>query len=289
MKNIVVPIDFSTDSFNGLNFGIIIANTIKANITLVYVQKHDNELYKNNTKKIMEDAKSKMTAIQERFKGAMTCGKIDFKIRQGKVHEEVVNQAKYNDSCLIICSTHGISGFEELFIGSNAYKIVSSASCPVITVRKGAYHTNINKIILPIDASRQTRQKVPFTMELAQQFDAELHLLKVFTSSYEEAMATVKNYAKQVEEYLKKHKMTNYVVADREGDNLTDVTLQYAAEIDADLISIMTEQEKSLRNIIIGPYAQQMVNHSPIPVLSIHNKELYRSFLSTSAKGNPFI
>ena len=39
----------------------------------------------------------------------------------------------------------------------------------------------------------------------------------------------------------------------------------------------MTEQEPTAANILLGAYAQQMVNHSPIPVLSIHAKELYDS------------
>jgi hypothetical protein len=40
----------------------------------------------------------------------------------------------------------------------------------------------------------------------------------------------------------------------------------------ADLISIMTEQETPA-NILLGPHAQQMVNQSPVPILSIHPME----------------
>ncbi len=36
----------------------------------------------------------------------------------------------------------------------------------------------------------------------------------------------------------------------------------------------MTEQETTTANIFLGPYAQQMVNHSPVPVLSMRAKEL---------------
>ena len=37
----------------------------------------------------------------------------------------------------------------------------------------------------------------------------------------------------------------------------------------------MTDQEKSPKNLWLGAYAQQMVNHSPIPVLSIQSKAIY--------------
>jgi hypothetical protein len=56
-------------------------------------------------------------------------------------------------------------------------------------------------------------------------------------------------------------------------DNVTSGTIEFAQGIDANMIAIMTEQEKTTKNLWLGPYAQQMVNHSPIPVLSIHPKE----------------
>ena len=34
--------------------------------------------------------------------------------------------------------------------------------------------------------------------------------------------------------------------------------------------SIMSEQEKSISNLVLGSYAHQMINHSPIPVLTFH-------------------
>ena len=56
-------------------------------------------------------------------------------------------------------------------------------------------------------------------------------------------------------------------------DNLTTSTIDYAKKVRANLISIMTEQETSPYNLLVGPYAQQMVNNSPFPVLSINPKE----------------
>ena len=47
-------------------------------------------------------------------------------------------------------------------------------------------------------------------------------------------------------------------------------------KINADIITIMTEQELTTANLFLGAYAQQMVNHSPIPVLSVHAKEYIR-------------
>jgi nucleotide-binding universal stress UspA family protein len=45
--------------------------------------------------------------------------------------------------------------------------------------------------------------------------------------------------------------------------------MEYATEIKADLIIIMNEQEVNTTGFFMGPYAQQVVNHSKIPVISI--------------------
>jgi hypothetical protein len=70
--------------------------------------------------------------------------------------------AKMTDADLIIAGTHGVTGFEQYWIGSNAYRIVSYAPCPVITVRFDFdFDNDIRNVVLPIDATPDTRQKVP--------------------------------------------------------------------------------------------------------------------------------
>jgi nucleotide-binding universal stress UspA family protein len=286
MKSIIVPIDFSKDSFNGLKFAMVIANKVNADITLVYVQKKANEFYDNNQKELHAKAYEKLGAIVQTFQPKLKYGKLDFKIRKGSVHTEIVNQAKYSDSFLVVCSTHGVSGYQEIFMGSNAFKIVSASECPIITVRKGMFPCRVKKIVLPIDTTLETRQKVPFTVELAKLFKAEIFVLAVRNNDYASTVKTLDSYSKQVCAYINKHKVTCHTTT-LEGVNITDLTIDYAQSINADLISIMKEQEISWSNLLIGPYAQQMVNHSPIPVLIINPKEIYRTIFSTSAFSNP--
>jgi len=84
-------------------------------------------------------------------------GKIDWKIREGNVFNEITNQAKYNDTSLIVVASHGISGFQDKLIGSNAYRLVANAPCPVIVVRHGIeYGSMIEKIIIPVEFNKDS-------------------------------------------------------------------------------------------------------------------------------------
>ena len=58
-----------------------------------------------------------------------------------------------------------------------------------------------------------------------------------------------------------------------QGSDLTEMTIEYAKSINADLISIMAEQGEQPVSLLLSPYAQQMVNLSPIPVLTIRSNK----------------
>lgn len=200
--------------------------------------------------------------------------KLEYILKKGKIYREVVNQAQAFEETIIVCSTHGASGFEEVFMGSNAFKIISAADMPVITIRHGAVAREISKIILPIDSSNETRQKLPVTAQIASIFNAEVHVIGLTTTTSEDVDNKVTAYCNQACEYLKDYDI-KYQLQRLNVDNITKATIDYALNQEADLISIMTEQNDSLVDFVLGTAAQQMLNRSPIPVLSITPKEIF--------------
>ena len=79
-------------------------------------------------------------------------------------------------------------------------------------------------------------------------------------------------YMKQVISALKKEQIP-YAYDYKLGANVTDSTIAYAESVNADLIIIMTEQEAQIGSFFYGKFAQQMVNRSPIPVLTLAPRE----------------
>jgi nucleotide-binding universal stress UspA family protein len=273
MKTIIVPLDFSDESLTGLNMALILADKAGANIQMVHVigkntNTADNELpgmeYKN--------VKMKFEGILQKYKMKSNSA-LSYTITEGKIFKEITDLAEKSEDSMIVLSTHGASGFEELFIGGNAYKITSHSKNPVITVRRGKIPANIEKIVLPLDFTFQTREKVPYTVELAKMFGSEIHLLTISLSKIKSTGKKLLQYTQQVASYLETHKIP-YTVEYLHGSNLTDLTLDYARSIDADLISIMTEQEKSISNLLLGNFAHQFINKAFIPVLSFPNYHL---------------
>ncbi len=275
MKKIIVGTDFSKTSAVALQYAVNIAQKVDASITLVHVLKEKDleskqPEEKERAGKEIEGAFADL--IEKHAEGFQ--GEIETKIREGRVYQEITNQARYSDAWLIITGAHGLSGFEEIWLGSHAYKIVSHAGCPVLTVRKSFDpEKGISKIVLPIDSTYETTQKLPFAEEMAGLFKAEVHIVSLYSSLTHHTREKVDSNTREAVKHLK-NKDIKYITKEMVTENITSSTIEYATEINADLICIMTEQEFAPPNIFLGPYAQQMVNRSPIPVLSIRTKQL---------------
>lgn len=278
MKHIIVAIDFSRSSLHALEYAIKLANRIKSNIILVWVDntKSDESVYPDLMVGSRKEITNSFDEIVAKYSPSLKEGEITYKIRKGKVHIEVANQAKYSDAMLVVAGAHGVTGFEEFWIGSNAYRIVTYSPCPVITIRSDYdFKKDIKKIVLPIDSTLETRQKVPFSTIIAKYFDSEIHIVSLQNTTIKAVRQKVDNYTAQVKKYLEEENVP-FISESVDAENITNATIEYANKIGADLIVIMTEQEMTTANLFLGAYAQQMVNHSPIPVLNIHAKEYVR-------------
>jgi len=276
MTKIIVAIDFSDCSINAFLHALSIAQRCKTDMELVWVAtpkpQKDQLLVEAADPSI--EAKRRLEELVTAYTPELPDGKLTYKIRTGKVYKEVAQEAKDIKALLVVVGTHGVSGFEEFWIGSNANKIVSACPCPVITIRAGInIKRPLHTIIMPIDSTMETRQKATFTGYLAKHHKATVHILKLYSTKIKAIRNNVDLYTSQVERYFQTEQVL-YHVETRETDNLSDTTIAYAKEVNANLISIMTDQESTTSNLWMGPYAQQTVNHSPFPVLSIHAREL---------------
>lgn len=271
-KKIVVGVDFSDCSINALEHAITIAQRAKSGIVMVWVNHLDysKEIFTVEPKQLKSEVEIRFQEMVKKYETKLWGQKLEYVIRKGKVYKEICLVAEEQEAFLMVIGTHGSSGFEEFWIGSNANRMVSSAKTPVITIRNGIdVGKDLKRIIMPFDSTKETRQKLPYTALLAKYFNSEVHILGLFTSTMDDLRYRIRNYVAQAEDYFKENDI-NYVVTYLEVDNITQATLDYAKEVNANLISIMTEQETTTSNLWLGPYAAQMVNHSPVPVLSVH-------------------
>jgi nucleotide-binding universal stress UspA family protein len=275
MKDIVVAIDFSKGSIHALEYAIELANLTHANISMVWVDNISGTevAFVNESKELRNEAKGNFDELIAKYKDKLINGKLVTKVRKGRVYQELANYTKQNDCCLLIVGTHGTSGFEEFWIGTDAFRIVSSIATPVITVKYNyEIQRGYRKILLPVYHTAQTLQKMAFTADLARATGADINILALNSSGIKSVERVVDDNVTKVEKHLDE-KGVSYIVDRISTKNIASDIIEHARVVDADLITIMTDIQDQASSILLGPIAQQLINYSPVPVLSIHPKD----------------
>jgi len=286
IKNILVPVDFSETSEIALTEAVKLASLLKANIFLIHVIEYLNEFngyfysvvpemqtslphlleFEKTVDKKMEEKK---TEINKKY--GITP---DVFIASGQVHSEIIRFSEKKKIDLIVMGTHGVSGYKELFIGSNAQRVVTLSDIPVLTIQKEISKTGFKNILIPIDNALHSREKVNMALLIAEVFGSTIHIIGLPDSEEELDVNKIKIKLESVEKIISNDKLL-YKTTIVHGKNLAMDALSYADENNCDLIVINTGHESKLTGIFLGAFAQQLVNHSKIPVLSIKHKEGY--------------
>ncbi len=268
MTNFIVPIDFSVDSLKGLEWALLFSRKMPITIQMVYVLTHGSNLQPSEVEEEHKIAKHQFDKLMEEYSSQLgKDSKLKYIIKKGKVYREVVNQVNSFEKGVLSTSTHGASGFEELFIGSNALKIMAATEQPVFTIRQGPLPTDIKKIVIPIKLDQDTRQKTPMAGDIAELFGAELHVITITSNKNKRDQERLETYGNQVVNYFKARNLKT-VSKTLVGDSMPNLTCNYAEAVNADMIAIMSGDIDKL-NVFLGSYAQQMVNKANIPLLSI--------------------
>jgi nucleotide-binding universal stress UspA family protein len=279
MKRVLVPIDFSEASMNALEFGLQLANMLKADLRVMHVVtgKHYAPSFDNDSTELL--IRGRVDEWMEKIKNDVAHryqvynGTFDVKIREGNVTREIANQAKYDDTSLIVLGSHGISGFEDKWIGSNAYRVVSNINCPIMLVRKNVAWKPLRQIVLPIDMKKESRLKVPAVTGLGKLFGAKVYVVGLKQSSFLFITNRLKSAIRQVQEYIEQKGglKTDYAII--EGGNLPQKLLDFSNSVDADLLALHIHHEKALLTELIRPFVNDVINYSERPVLVIPTYE----------------
>ena len=250
----------------GLEWAILFSQKKSVNIRMVYVLSDSSNFQASVVDLEEKYASAHFKKLIKEYAPRVGSGsQLDYVVKRGKIYREVVEEAQALEEAVVSASTHGASGFEELFIGSNALKIIAATDQPVFTLRTEVPR-DIRKIVLPITLHPDTRQKAPFVAEVAEFFGAEVHVISISINENKRDLAQLESYSSQVLRYLatQRVKTTHKVLV---GESLPALTNNYCEAVDADLIAIMSGDIDKW-NVLLGSYAQQMVKSTRVPLLN---------------------
>lgn len=274
-NHILIPVDFSEQSLIAVSQSYNIAHLYNSELTLLHVIDEDflhklKSVFTGNDEyegKLNLEAQNRLNTLAEEVKQASGL-KVNTLITSGKIYDEIVRVANDLNTVFIIMGTNGPEGLKKRFIGSNAMRVINEANCPVISIKGKVHHKGCKRIVLPLDLSRESRDKVDKTIEVAKYFNSEIHLVSLNDSSDDFLINKLKLQMKSVEQFIIDAgvEVVSKII---NSNDIARSVLDYAKGADADLIVIISQAEPEIAEWFLGSAAQEIINSSDIPVMSI--------------------
>lgn len=265
-KKILVPSDFTRVSYNAISHAIKVAEANGAEIHVLHVI---------GSKGMANDAKLKLEALKTTIKNDFNV-EIKTAFRIGSIFEDVDEFSVEIDANLIIMGSHGAKGMQFLN-GSRALRMLEESKVPFVIVQeKGIDVNGYDRIVVPLDLNKETKQKLGVAANMAKYFDAKVYLV-----SPNETDEFLKNQLDRninyAENYFEERdiRVESKILENKSSGFVKDL-IKYSHEIEADLISIMNFNESGLVSFFGGTYQQQVVsNEHEIPVLCLNPVDRY--------------
>lgn len=273
-SRILVPFDFSLTSKKALKHAARLAQLCKGEVQLLYVRKPKSvvslglstaELRQmvsesGNYKRMME---STAKEIREEYNIP-----VKVLVDMGRRISGIIRTCEKNQIGLIVMGTEGSESVSNLFSGSNSHKVVSRSEIPVITVRSDSQRDGYANILVPVDLSEHTRQKMIVAIQLAKAFNSKIHLVGLLTETDKSDENKLGAILRQIENRLKEEEIV-YTSELIKTDSAASRTLSLARRRKADIIVTMTDQGPSPSLLSPRSYDHELVEESTIPVLSV--------------------
>jgi nucleotide-binding universal stress UspA family protein len=274
MKKILVPTDFSDCAYTAVKTAAQLARRTNGMIRLIHV--YDRPVYGFVDLKIDHEQNREMKAsIDEKLAQL----KLDPVLEGLEIHTtvtwdmqlwEAINDPDYSTYDLVIMGTHGASGFKELFIGSNAEKVVRSSKIPVLTINKAKEVFKAASIVFASNFFREAEDAYAVVEKMRRAFGATVKFLKINTPGNFEATWYSEKLMSDFAKAVGCKDFTCHIYND---ETVEKGIMNFCENTPVDVVAIATHGRTGLLHLINGSIAESVVNHFELPVLSIRLKE----------------
>lgn len=209
-----MPYDFSKNADKALSHAAFMASLLKCDLYLLHVISKSEMLdillpvfkIKNNqvlVNLVNEKLESVCATVRKTY-GI----KVKSLVSTGSITSEIVSMCEENKIDLVVMGTQGSNSKSDLFLGSNAYRLITKSEIPVMTVKEASNKKGYSNILLPIDLSEHTRQKVDYALSMAKAFKAKITVLGLYDEDEKGNKFKLEAYARQIEGLCKAQKIS---------------------------------------------------------------------------------
>lgn len=266
MKKILVPTDFSKPAANALALALDIASKSEGAVHMVHVIElpvlHDTVLMPtlNFEEALLKELRDKAQKSFSKLitKHNTTGVQVSSEVVFGPVTGKILESIAIKEIDLVVMGAHGTGGIQELFIGSNAEKIVRKSKAPVLVI-KDFFKGPVKHIVFPVSFTIEDQQALTMKIkDLQHFFKAHLHIVWINTPLY--FMPDVETN-KLLNSYVERYMFQDYTTSIFNSIDVEDGIVDFAKLIHGDLIAMGTHGRTGFDHFVNRSLTEDIVNH----------------------------
>jgi len=299
-EKIMCAVDFSDFSHLILSYGRALAAEFHAKLYVCHVL-HDMVMLSShgqayivsekvskerldNTKLLLENL------IREQRLEAQTL------VLQGHAADELTQIVQEKNIDLVIAATHGGSGIKRFLIGSVTDRLVKTLTCPLLVLHAKEDHPSfpnvfrvpMERILVGCDFSPESDLAVEYGLSLAQEFQAELHLVHVIKPEKHIELAAADYMKIQEGDYLGWTQSEALTLQQKTTDDEWERRSRLLSRIERQLSHMVPEESRDwctpVINLLEGKAYAELIHYAKtkkvdMMVLGIHGHSLLEQFL----------
>lgn len=279
MKNILIPTDFSENSWNAVKYALrffkdTTCNFYLLHVTLIssYITAGEPIMYQTNeviVQPLIDQAKTALQDLIKKIKELPSNSNHKFYSisNYNFFIDAVKNQIEEKNIDLIVMGTKGASGISEVIMGSNTGDLITQVKCPVLIVPENATFVIPEEIAFPTDYNIFYQSTILNTIhEISAMYNSSVRVLHVanknkkLTDFQEENKGFLEEFF--ADEKHSFHRVTN---------NKVEAGVQCFVESrNINLIVMVAKNINLFQRILFRPTVEEISYHIEIPFLVLH-------------------
>ncbi|MCS7012110.1 MAG: universal stress protein [Chloroherpetonaceae bacterium] len=272
MKTILVPTDFSKHSDWAMEAAVSLAKKLKAALHLIHVV--DMPQYAFSAAHEMWNMEERQRVVGETYQKLKALSQepplaelpVQIAVEQGSAYQMICQYASDKSIDLIVMGSHGITGLRKIFIGSVTERVIHHAPCPVLSIKHEHQAMNFRNIVFASNFYQEAVEAFGAVQHFAELFGAKIHLVRINTQARFESTRFAN---KLLRDFVEQVKPKNYTINIYNDESEEIGVLNFAEDIEADLIALPTHERTRISELINPSIAESVSERSPIPVMTI--------------------
>ncbi|MCH4553888.1 universal stress protein [Aestuariibaculum lutulentum] len=279
MKNILLPTDFSENSWNAIKYAINFFEKDTCHFYLLHVNRV-GENYMNGSpyivsEEVLEDVyvkptKQKLHSILKRIVTelpANTNHKFHTLFDYNFFIDSIRKHVEEKNIDLIVMGTKGSDGLRKIVMGSNTGDVIKKVKCNVLTVPEKATFNTIKEIAFPSDFSLTYNiQILQPLLDILEHNKASLRVLHISKNKTDLNAEQLKN-RELLEDYFTSIESSFHYLTNRK---LEDAVQCFIDSREINMICMVAKNLNYFQQILFHSQIEELSYHLKIPFLVLH-------------------